>query len=99
MATVDRGSTVLIEVEFKRRAPFVETPVLFDPTTPKITITDPLGVAKVTDAALTKYATGQYYYICQTLTNWEPGGYTTTASGIDGSYSDVDIRAGVFALK
>lgn len=67
MTNIDRGSAVLIEVEFKKQTPF-GTAVLFDATNPKVTITDSAGTDKVTDAALTRSALGQYYYVCQTST-------------------------------
>ena len=98
MESFDRGSTVLVQVEFKRNVPFGD-PEYFDPTTPKITIYDAAGLPKVTDADLQKQAVGKYYYICQTAVNWATGIYSGKSTGSDGSYSDVTTAVDLFVLK
>jgi len=97
-STVDRGSTVMVEVTCTKRTPFGTTWDLFDPTTPLITIYDPVGTAVVSAAALTKSTTGKFYYVCQTLTTWMQGVYSSKVTGSDGSYHEVDIEASVFEL-
>ncbi|MBI5238294.1 MAG: hypothetical protein HY887_07730 [Deltaproteobacteria bacterium] len=98
MKALDRGSAVLIEVEFRKQTPF-GTAALFDPTAPKVTITDAAGVERVTDAALTRSALGQYYYICQTATGWATGVYAVKVTSSDGGYADVTIGPGEFGLR
>jgi len=94
----DKGSAVLVEVEFRKQTPF-GTADFFDPASPKITITDPGGTDKVVDAALTKDTTGKYHYICQTAVDWQSGKYTGKVTGGDGAYTDVTINKEVFKLR
>lgn len=94
----DRGSPILIEVEFKRRTPF-GTLDYFDPTTPKITVTDQYGTVRVNAADLTKSATGKWYYICQTGATWSVGPYRSTVTGTDGTYTETDIEPELFELE
>lgn len=98
MITVDRGSTVMIEVEFKRTAPF-GTEDYFDPTAPKITIKDSTGTAKVTEGVLLRQATGKWYYLCQTATNWTVGQYSAVVTATDGTYTDTTTEPRSFYLK
>lgn len=98
MITVDRGSAVLIEVEFKRTAPF-GTEDYFDPTTPKITVTDPAGTVKVNAVDLSRQSVGQFYYICQTATNWSTGQYSAVVTATDGTYTDTTTEPRSFYLK
>lgn len=98
METFDRGSAIQVEVEFKQKVPFgVFT--YFDPTTPVITITNPLGTAVVTDQVLTKSAVGKYYYILQTGLAWEAGVYSGVSHGVAGSYEDTTVNEDLFRLK
>lgn len=94
----DRGSAITIKVEFMRNPPY-GTPEYFDPTTPKISITDPAGTLRVNEASLVKDSLGKYYYICQTAVDWPVGRYSAKATGIDGSYSDVTVKSDAFVLK
>ena len=94
----DRGSPVTIEVTFERRLPFSEAYTLFDPTVPKITVTDPQGVAKVNAADLVKSVVGKYYYVCQTAETWAAGVYSSKATGTDGAYTEVEVTPEVFEL-
>ena len=96
---IDRGSTVTIEIEFKKRTPFGTTWDYFDPTSPKVTVYNPGGEAVATDAVPTKSAVGKYYYIVQTLVAWMPGKYSTKVTGTDGAYSEVDASPEVFELE
>lgn len=91
--------TVLVEVEFKRRAPFSSTLTLFDPASPLLTIIDPIGAVVVDGVALVKQAVGQYYYIVQTQTTWVPGAYTAKATGVDGAYTAFEITPAAFILE
>ena len=97
MEKFDRGSAIVIEVEFKRNDAF-GTPTLFDPTSPTISIIDIEGTLKVTDAALTKSTTGKWSYICQTLTAWESGIYKSRVKAVSGSYNDVTVDPLSFEL-
>lgn len=98
----DRGSAILVQVEFKKNDPYGDM-AYFDPTnpTPVISIIDPQGNLKVTDAALTKKDAleGRYFYICQTAENWPGGLYRAKAKGGDGTYSDITVNAEIFRLK
>lgn len=98
MITVDRGSAVLLEVEFKRTTPF-GTEDYFDPTTPKITVTDPAGTVKTNAADLLRQATGKWYYICQTETTWAVGIYGVKITSSDGTASDVTVDDFGFKLR
>lgn len=98
MVKVDRGSAVLIEVEFKTAVAFGPDEY-FDPTTPTVTIKDSINTAKVTTAALTKVSIGRYKYICQTASDWKIGLYSTTVNAISGTYSDITIEPRGFELK
>lgn len=98
MESFDRGSAVLVQIEFKRNVPF-GNPEYFDPTTPKISIYDPSGQPIVTDAVLQKQAVGKYFYICQTAVNWATGIYSGKSTGSDGAYSDVTTAVDLFELK
>lgn len=95
--TADRGSSVLIEVEFQKNTPYGDAEY-FDPSTSEINISDPEGTLKVDSAALIKSAVGKYYYICQTATNWLPGEYRIEVLASDGTYSDVTITPNGFEL-
>ena len=95
--TFDRGSVLVLQVEFKKQTPF-GTLDYFDPTVPKITITDPGGTDKVSAADLTKSTVGKYYYLCQTATTWMPGKYKTKVTATDGSYTDVTVDPEAFEL-
>lgn len=102
MVVKDRGSAILIQVEFKKNDPY-GVGDYFDPTVPSpvISVIDPQGNTKVTDAALTKKDAliGRYFYICQTAEDWPIGLYRSKAKGGDGTYGDVTINAETFRLK
>ncbi len=97
METIDKGSAVLIEVEFKRATAFGDSEY-FEPTGPVITISDRLGTVVVSAAELIRSDTGKYYYVCQTGDDWLDGAYATRVEGTDGSYSDVTVNEEAFAL-
>ena len=89
--TYNLGSTVLIELEYKKRQPFGTT-AYFDPSTlPTVTITDEHGTVVVNADNTTKSDTGKYYYFCQTETTWHPGDYKIKTTPTDGVYNDVEI--------
>jgi hypothetical protein len=97
----DRGSTVVIEVEFKRYDPFGEY-AYFDPWVYTITITDPEGTVKINAVNLIQKTTGKYYYRLQTLTDWEIGTYIVKVNSQDvevSFWSDVTIDPESFYLK
>lgn len=98
MATYDKGTAVLIEVEFQRQTPFGSL-AYFDPTSPLITVLQPGGAEIVTDAALTKSDTGKYYYVLQTAETWTSGTYGTEVTGVDGSYTARDVNTAAFKLE
>lgn len=98
MQTYDKGSAIIIEVEFKKQTPFGSA-AYFDPSTAKVTVTDPTGTNKVTDASLTQSTTGKYYYICQTETTWAAGIYSVKVTSTDGSASDVTVDYTGFKLR
>ena len=93
----DRGSSVVLEVEFKQYTPFGTT-VYFDPTIPKISVTDEAGTLKVTEATLLKSTVGKYYYVCQTGTDWIEGLYKSKVTATSGAYTDVTIDSVGFKL-
>lgn len=93
----DKGSAVVLEVEFKQYTPFGAT-AYFDPTSPKVSVIDNTGVFKVTDGVLTKSTVGKYYYVCQTGTSWEKGFYQVKVTATSGAYTDVTMDAMGFKL-
>lgn len=102
IVTKDRGSAILIQVEFKRNTPFGSAEY-FDPTAPAptIVILDPKNEEKVTETAMTKKdgQVGKYFYICQTAENWLTGEYKAKCKGGDGTYTDITIEEKAFKLK
>lgn len=97
--TYDKGSAVLMEVEFKRRSPF-GSDLLFNPTSASITITDEQGSKKIDAAAFTGSAgTGQMYYICQTALDWASGAYAVTIHATDDLNSDIAKMERAFQLR
>lgn len=97
MEVFDRGSPVRIQSEHKSTSPFVTTEDLYNPTTVTVTVTDANGVDKVIDQESTNHATGQYYYIAQTLDTWDVGVYTVTTTATGPTYNDVQTCS--FGLK
>lgn len=98
MQTYNRGSAVLTEIETKKYTAFGSYDY-FDPTTATITVTDIGNNAKVDKVALTKSATGKYYYITQTLENWAIGKYEIKIIASDNINNDVTIYENAFTLK
>jgi hypothetical protein len=94
---IDRGSAILIEVEFTRKIPFGGNEY-FDPTAPKITVFQTGKVAKLGPVDLTQSTLGKYYYVAQTLTNWDTGSYNAKITASDETYSDI-TKDKVFILK
>lgn len=94
----DRGSAILIEVEFKRQAPFGSL-TLFDPSgTPTITVTDEAGTVVVTAQDLVNSAVGQWYYNVQSTESWIEGNYRIKIDSTDSTNSDVTIEPRGFEL-
>lgn len=94
---IDRGSAILIEIEFTRKIAF-DGNEYFDPNAPKITIFQTGKAAKLGPSDLFKSEKGKYYYIAQTLTNWDIGSYNAKVTSSDETYSDV-TKDKVFILK
>lgn len=99
MSAFDKGSPVLIEVEFQRQTAFSSTLTYFDPTGATLSVTDQLGAVMTSTTNMTKSSTGKYYFICQTATTWAGGPYHTTVQCTDGTNSDVDVQMGAFELE
>jgi hypothetical protein len=90
MNRYDKGSSILIEVQFKKWTPFASSATLFNPsTTQTITVIDPSGKKVVNAQALTNSTTGLYYYVIQTTTSWVVGEYNVQITSQDTTYSDV----------
>jgi hypothetical protein len=91
IGTFNRGTTVLIELEYKKRQPF-GTAAYFDPsTTPTVTVQDPHGTTVADAQDATQSATGKWYYLLQTEVAWQPGDYTITADPTDGTYIGMEV--------
>lgn len=97
MEKLDKGSVVMIEVEFKKAIPFAADEY-FDPTTPKITIKDSLGTVKISEQLLVKASIGKWYAICQTQTSWKEGSYSAIVVAVDGTYTGIDVDPKSFEL-
>jgi len=74
--SVIRGNSIVREAHF-----FLDG-VLTDPSLPRITIRDPLGVAQVTDATPTRIGTGIYQYTYAVGLNALTGTWTSEWSGV-----------------
>jgi len=83
----DRGSAIIIEATLTKAEPF-EDPVLWDPTTVKISVYDPSGAVKVSGQDMSRKDTGKYYYILQTEEDWDRGYYGVEIEASDAAYSD-----------
>ena len=94
----DRGSAPQIEATITEAIPFDGEDAI-DPTSVKITITDPAGSPKVTSQNMTKSATGQYYYVCQTLDTWAVGWYQAKIVTTGPNFNDVTVDEQAFYLK
>ena len=75
MLEILRGSSVRTAALIYNST-FFAADALFDPSSVKITITDPNGLVKVNGVAMTKSAVGKYYYDWQTATADAVGTYT-----------------------
>jgi hypothetical protein len=98
MEHYDKGSAIVIEVEFKQHTPFgVEA--YFDPTSPTVTVTDTEGTDKIDGEALIRSDTGKWYYVCQSLVAWITGIYSVKVVASDGTYGDVTVEPEGFILE
>ena len=96
---LERGSAVLLQVEFKKQAPFGAL-TLFDPTgSPTVTVTDSAGDDKVDAQNLIKQNVGQWYFIVQTDVAWLAGIYKAKVNATDGTYNDIEIEPMSFELR
>lgn len=94
----DRGSTPMIEVEFKQYMAFGSY-AYFTPSASDITIYQPGETPKFDGVALTPSGTtGKYYYKCQTATTWEIGDYWAKVTASDGTNTDVQDKK-IFRLE
>ena len=99
MNTYDRGTAILITVEFKKQTPF-GTANDYDPATSQtIDIVDPGGNVMFAAAPLTKVGVGQYEYVCQTAASWWVGTYTVKATAVDGSSTSITYNRQAFTLQ
>jgi endonuclease YncB( thermonuclease family) len=102
--TYDLGSCIIIEVEFKRYAAYVGY-AYFDPTTAKITVTDPAGTKKVDAQDLVQYdsVVGKYYYKVQSVgsgdTIWLVGAYKVQVDAVDTPDTDITVCPRLFYLS
>ena len=93
----DRGSPIIIEVEVYSYAPFgLEAKI--DPDTIVVSVGQSNQAKKVVEQAMTKFATGEYYYIVQTTTSWETGPYNVEVKVTSGAYSDTEVATNIFTL-
>lgn len=93
----DRGSAIVVEVEFKEYDTSTQTYSYFDPTTPTITITEPCGEVKFDQKALVKDFVGKYHYVVQTAADWKTGVYLGTVESAGATYTDI-TNVSIFAL-
>lgn len=97
VSVYDRGSPVMIETEFQKYQAFSGL-IYFDPTTPKITVSDPDGTIKVNAIDMTKEDTGKWHHEFQTEEAWATGAYNVKITCSDGTFNDVTIARGIFKL-
>lgn len=97
--TFDKGSSVLIEVEFKRNLPFGGSEY-YDPPTPLITVQDSNGndVLGQVNQALTQSTIGKYYYVAQTAVSWASGFYQVKVTAGDGTHTDITTQPRSFEV-
>ena len=77
----ERGDTIPLSVETRDN-----DDVLFDPTSIKVTITDPTGVVKVTEQDMTRDGTGLYSYQYSTLITSELGIWSVRYKAVSASF-------------
>lgn len=99
MISIDPGSAVVVESTYNKYAPFGSYTVQDPASTPTITVYDNKGTAMLTDQAMSKNATGQYYYIVQTLTTWKKGVYKVLINASDAPNADVKIDKRSFKIE
>lgn len=98
VAQYNKGSAIVVEVEFKKYTAFGEY-VYFDPSTYTITVTDTEGSIKVDAENLIKHEAGKYYYVIPTATDWITGRYETKISSSDSGNNDITIDPRSFFLE
>lgn len=98
MKVFDRGSSVVIEIEFREYEPF-GTSELVDPETASVSIFDKSGEVVEADAQLIQKDTGRWYYIIQTGEDWQVGRYFVKVFADYSGHSDVDVMNPAFCLR
>ena len=94
MDTYEAGTTVYIEDTLRDT-----DDVLLDPTSAKVTITDPDGVVKVDAENMTKKSTGVYYYNWQSEVTDPTGIYEVKTVAVSGGYTSIKTTERGFCLK
>jgi hypothetical protein len=101
------GDAFKVKVLFQIPAPgWTGEWVDYDPTSPKVTIYNPSGVAVKENQTLVQDVTvdgstlwvGHYYYYCQSEENWEKGPYRVKGTGQAGTHTALKIEAVAFRL-
>jgi len=101
MDEIDRGQSLILEVEVEKYVPYGSYGYI-DPTTLKITVTDRAGTKKVDAAALLPLdppVAGKYWYKVQTTIEWLTGKYTAKVDTVHETDVGLKITPAVFYLK
>lgn len=93
MMEFDRGDAVRVQSTHTTTTPFSTTETNYDPTSVTLTVKGPDGVDKITDQAMSNHATGQLYYILQTLTSWDKGKYTAYVTATGPTYDSEEVSS------
>ena len=98
---IDRGGSILFEVEFRKRAPHGSLDY-YNPSSATLTVTDPNSSAVVTTQVLSATnasSAGLFHAVVQTSNSWALGMYETEVIAFDGAIRDYDINPRVFELE
>lgn len=99
----DRGSSLLFEIDFKKRSPHASLEYT-NTTSATISVYNPSSsvvVSMQVCSATNANSTGLYHAIIQTSTGWVKGYYETKIMAYDstGTYSDIDVEPRIFELE
>ena len=98
---IDRGGAILVEVEFRKRAPHASIS-LYDPSSATITVTDPSSTVVVASQVMSVTnvnSPGLFHANIQTSTSWALGLYETKVIAFDGVVQDYGVENRIFELE
>ncbi len=95
--TVDAGSQILIEVVLTKKQPFSSV-IAYDPTAITYYVFNSAGETAAT-GELTKFASGKYYIVVDTLLGWLNGRYSIRISIPDNNDNTIKTLRDAFRIR